>query len=178
MDVESREKFEGMYLKYQGVLRRLAYEYEIPPDYIDDVVQDTFVSFAQYDYSLEQSEQGKKILLGRILKSRCMDFHRRLGNKPCQDVDDEDFIMEEFRIQSGRQSIPDFVASKERCFAILEAIERMPENWQQVANLNLIEGRSTEEVCQILNISEKACYSRVSRIRKSVEKLLRDESWP
>lgn len=92
MDVESREKFEGMYLKYQGVLRRLAYEYEIPPDYIDDVVQDTFVSFAQYDYSLEQSEQGKKILLGRILKSRCMDFHRRLGNKPCQDVDDEDFI--------------------------------------------------------------------------------------
>lgn len=54
----------------------------------------------------------------------------------------------------------------------------MPENWQQVANLKLIEGRSTEEVCQILNISEKACYSRVSRIRKSVEKLLRDESWP
>ena len=60
MDVESREKFEGMYLKYQGVLRRLAYEYEIPPDYIDDVVQDTFVSFAQYDYSLEQSSRERK----------------------------------------------------------------------------------------------------------------------
>lgn len=56
MDVESREKFEGMYLKYQGVLRRLAYEYEIPPDYIDDVVQDTV---REAEYSGLCCEQGE-----------------------------------------------------------------------------------------------------------------------
>ena len=45
-------------------------------------------------------------------------------------------------------------------------IERMPENWRQVATLKLIEGRLTKEVCEILNITEKACYSRVSRIQE------------
>ena len=79
MDVESREKFEGMYLKYQGVLRRLAYEYEIPPDYIDDVVQDTFVSFAQYDYSLEQSEQGKKNTVGTDPQKPLYGFSQKTG---------------------------------------------------------------------------------------------------
>ena len=54
----------------------------------------------------------------------------------------------------------------------------MPDNWQKVANLKLIQGRPTEEVCQILNISEKACYSRVSRIRKYMETLLGNEMWP
>lgn len=103
---------------------------------------------------------------------------RRLENRTCEDVDNDDFIMEDFRIQNRKQSIPEYVASKERCIAILDAIENMPDNWQKVANLKLIQGRPTEEVCQILNISEKACYSRVSRIRKYMETLLGNEMWP
>lgn len=178
MDVEARKRFERMYLEYEGTVRRLAYGYNIPADYIDDIVQDTFVTYAQYDYSLEQTEAGKKVLLGRILKSRCIDYHRRLENRTCDDVDNEDFITEDFRIQNRKQSLPEYVASKERCMAILDALECMPDNWQKVANLKLIQGRPTEEVCQILNISEKACYSRVSRIRKYVESLLRNEKWP
>ena len=178
MDEEARKRFERMYREYEGTIRGLACGYHIPSNYIDDIVQDTFVSYAQYDYSLEQPEIGKRILLGRILKSRCMDYYRRLGNKNCEDVDNDNFIMEDFRIQNRKQSIPDYVASKERCIAILDAIESMPDNWKKVANLKLIQGRPTEEVCQILNISEKACYSRVSRIRKHMETLLRNERWP
>ena len=178
MDEEARKRFEQMYLEYAGTVRRLAYGYNIPADYIDDIVQDTFVSYAQYDYSLEQTETGKRILLGRIVKCRCMDYHRRLGNRTCEDVDHDNFMMEDFRIQNRKQSIPDYVASKERCIAILDAIGDMPDNWQKVATLKLIQGRPTEEVCQILNISEKACYSRVSRIRKHMETLLRNEMWP
>ena len=52
--------------------------------------------------------------------------------------------MEDFRIQNRKQSIPEYVASKERCIAILDAIENMPDNWQKVANLKLIQGRPTE----------------------------------
>lgn len=178
MDVEARKRFERMYLEYEDTIRRLAYGYNIPADYIDDIVQDTFVSYVQYNYPLEQPETGKKLLLGRILKSRCMDYHRRLGNKAWENVDNDDFITEDFRIQNRKQSIPDYVAGKERCIAMLDAIESMPEGWQKVAHLKLIQGRPTEEVCQILNISEKACYSRVSRIRKHMEMLLRNERWP
>ena len=67
MDEKARRRFEQMYQEYEGTVRRLAYGYNIPVDYIDDIVQDTFVSYAQYDYSLEQTETGKRILLGRIV---------------------------------------------------------------------------------------------------------------
>ena len=62
--------------------------------------------------------------------------------------------------------------------AILDEVDRMPENWQKVAELKLIEGRPTSEVCDQLSISEKACYSRVSRIRKYIKSLLKREDWP
>ena len=71
MDEEAKARFEEMYLTYQDTLRRLAYAYDIPVDDIDDIIQDTFVSYARYDYSLDQPEMGKKLLLGKILKNRC-----------------------------------------------------------------------------------------------------------
>ena len=64
--------------EYEVYLRRIAYVNDIPVDYIEDVVQDTFVSYARYKYSLDMSEESKRALLIRILKSRCMDFHRRM----------------------------------------------------------------------------------------------------
>lgn len=122
MDTEDKKLFEEMYLEYEVYLRRIAYVNDIPVDYIEDVVQDTFVSYARYKYSLDMSEESKR--------------------------------------------------------ALLKEIERMPENWRQVATLRLIEGRPTREVCAMLNITEKACYSRVSRIRKYLEELLKSDNWP
>lgn len=57
MDEEAKASFEEMYLTYQDTLRRLAYAYDIPVDDIDDIIQDTFVSYARYDYSLKQPEE-------------------------------------------------------------------------------------------------------------------------
>lgn len=97
MDEEAKASFEEMYLTYQDTLRRLAYAYDIPVDDIDDIIQDTFVSYARYDYSLKQPEEGKKILLGRILRSRCMDFHRQKKKRYCEDLNGETFAAEEYR---------------------------------------------------------------------------------
>lgn len=178
MDAEDKKKFEEMYLKYQLILKKMAYINDVPYDYIDDVVQDTFVSYARYDYSLELPPENMKILLLKILKSRCMDFHRKMKRRSYAELDEESFNTENFPSQDRIGSLSNFVVSKERCQALLEEIERMPENWRQVANLKLIEGLPTREVCEILHITEKACYSRVSRIRKYLENLLQDENWP
>ena len=78
MDADKRKKFEEMYLDFQLILRKMAYVNDIPYDYIDDVVQDTFVSYAHYDYSLDLPLDNTKMLLITILKSRCMDYHRKM----------------------------------------------------------------------------------------------------
>ena len=81
-------------------------------------------------------------------------------------------------MQEGQPGLIDVFFGKERCKAILDEVDRMPENWQKVAELKLIEGRTISEVCDQLSISEKVCYSRVSRIRKHIESLLKLEDWP
>ena len=81
MDADKRKKFEEMYLDFQLILRKMAYVNHIPYDYIDDVVQDTFVSYAHYDYSLDLPLDNTKMLLITILKSRCMDYHRKMKHR-------------------------------------------------------------------------------------------------
>ena len=136
MDEEAKASFEEMYLTYQDTLRRLAYAYDIPVDDIDDIIQDTFVSYARYDYSLKQPEEGKKILLGRILRSRCMDFHRQKKKRYCEDLNGETFAAEEYRMQLHQPGLVDVFSGKERCKAILDEVDRMPENWQKVREGN------------------------------------------
>lgn len=80
MDEEAKASFEEMYLTYQDTLRRLAYAYDIPVDDIDDIIQDTFVSYARYDYSLKQPEEGKKILLAGSLEAVVWIFTDRKRN--------------------------------------------------------------------------------------------------
>lgn len=112
MDEEAKASFEEMYLTYQDTLRRLAYAYDIPVDDIDDIIQDTFVSYARYDYSLKQPEEGKKILLGRILRSRCMDFHRQKKKRYCEDLNGETFAAEEYRMQLHQPGLVDVFSGK------------------------------------------------------------------
>ena len=178
MNTEDKARFEEMYLAYQNVLRRIAYKYDIPPDYIDDVVQDTFVAYADYKYDLELPEYRKKILLIRILFSRCMDYHRKMRYIAPDEEVLEDSGKEGCFAGLHHLSLPEFVVSKERCQAILKEIDKMPESWRDIAILRLIEGRPTREVCEILHITEKACYSRVSRIRKYFEDLFKRDNWP
>lgn len=178
MDTEDKKKFEEMYLDFQLILKKMAYINDIPFDYIDDVVQDTFVSYARYDYPLDLPPDNKRMLLIKILKSRCMDFHRKMKRRSYGELDEEMYNSEDFPSKDRGGSLPDFIVSKERCQALLAEIEKMPENWRGVATLKLIQGRPTREVCDILNITEKACYSRVSRIRRYLETLLQDENWP
>ncbi len=179
MDSEDKKRFEAMYLEYQNILRRIAYVNNIPMDYIDDVVQDTFVTYARYDYSLELPPAQMKGLLARILKSKCIDYHRKMKYRMHGEWEDGNRTEEIGNFEStGPIDLEDLMVSDERCRAILDEIEKMPENWRAVAVLKMIEGRPTREVCRILNISEKACYSRVSRIREHLERLLKDENWP
>lgn len=178
MDAEEKRLFEEMYLEFEVYLRKLAYVNDIPVDYIDDVVQDTFVSYAHYKYSLEMPSDNKRMLLIRILKSRCMDFHRKMRYRSYGELDEETFNSENYPAHDKAANLPDYIVSKERCQALIEEIDKLPENWRQVAKLRLIEGRPTREVCAMLDITEKACYSRVSRVRKYLEKLLKSDNWP
>lgn len=172
MNKNDRQRFEEMYSEFYLMLKRNACFHHIPADYVDDVVQDTFLSYVCREYSMNLPTGNMKLLLSAILKNRCADFHRGRRHYNCVELE-ERLVPKEI---AGKASCPsDLIISKEHCQAILREIDHMPEKLRQVAVLKLIEGRSTEEVCRILNITEKTCYSRVSRIRSRLKKKLEEE---
>ena len=46
-DKTHRKQFEEMYIQYQKLLRRIAYKFNVPVDDIEDMVHDTFLSYAR-----------------------------------------------------------------------------------------------------------------------------------
>ena len=124
------------------------------------------------------SDSQERKLLTRILRNRCIDYHRSVKRHGCCSMDDAWYHQEEFLDADKGQEMVEDLISNEKCRAILKEIDQMPKNWKEIVVLKMLEGRPTDEVCRILNISEKACYSRIARIRKYLDKLIKDDNWP
>lgn len=177
-DERHRQQFTDMYNQYKVSLRTVAYKCGIPKEDMEDIIHDAFVAYARADYDLELPEEDRRKLLTRILKNRCIDYHRSLKRRGCYSLDDAWYHQEEFlSLDKGHELLDDMIGD-EKCRAILKEIDQMPQNWKEIVMLKMLEGRPTEEVCRMLDISEKACYSRIGRIRKYLDKLLQDENWP
>ena len=138
-----KQKFAEMYQEYHMVLRSIAYRSNIPK---------------------EEPEEDRKKLLIRMLKNRCIDYHRSVKRHGLCSMDDAWYYQDEFFDADQGPEMVDKMIGNEKCRALLKEIDEMPKNWKEIVVLKMLEGRPTEEVCSILNISEKACYSRIARI--------------
>ncbi|SHK17776.1 RNA polymerase sigma factor [Rhodothermus profundi] len=68
---------------------------------------------------------------------------------------------------------PDVLAEREDLRRLVrEAIDRLPDTYREVLLLRDIEGFSTEEVAQLLNLSEGAVRVRLHRARQALRALL------
>jgi RNA polymerase sigma-70 factor, ECF subfamily len=61
---------------------------------------------------------------------------------------------------------------------LVAEIEALPESLKEVVRLHLIEGLSTSEVCEQLQISEANCWVRIHRARKRLSAALAEHVEP
>lgn len=169
MQQEQKETLQALYVKYQSDLRHLAYKNGLPPEEIDDAIQDTFCSFmeAYLAYASVWSEKQVKAALMRMMRNRSMDFYRKNKRHPGISLD--------VFVQGGEHSIisewmsidvPTKIIMREDLARLRDGILSMSRDMQEVAILYLIENRPLQEVCEILKVSEATCRVRISRIRK------------
>lgn len=175
MQQKINELLLSMYEEYQAPLRILARSYGIPDKDIDDVVQETFISYFGH-YSLEWTSDRKRAMLVRILKNRCVDYHRKRQNAETVSINSEEFIedcrmSEKYRTESSF----DKIFENETLEEVKKVIAKMSRDLQEAAILHLIEGRPQKEVCEILGISGDACRARISRARKFLRRELKKD---
>ncbi len=171
------------FAKHRAAMLRFARRRIRDEELAEDAVQDALVAAM----SSRDSFQGKSALrtwLIGILNHKIQDVFRRESryvrqNTPADDETDgsaDDALLEMLpAIAAGDTHDPLREVARRRMHAqLMREIEALPPTLKEAFVLQVIEGLSTEEVCQRLNITEANAWVRLHRARKRLAERMRD----
>ena len=174
MQVNGNAVFNSVYVEYGPVLRVLAVRYGLPYEEVEDMIQETFLSYFTH-YPVDWDSGKMKGMLVRILKNKCIDFKRK-KQPELVDLDDE-YGGPEYKyinLLISRDSLS-IILEKEEYRKVWKAMKMMRADWLEVFVLYIIEDRPIREVSEILGISVEACRTRISRGRKYLKEELKEK---
>ncbi|MDR0922774.1 MAG: sigma-70 family RNA polymerase sigma factor [Hungatella sp.] len=163
---------QSIYGEYQGLLRRIAKTLNVPDMELDDVVQETFISYFE-NYSLSWTDTRKKGMLIKILKRKSIDCLRKNGHYEKVSLDEGDAVNEVAMLTRYVVTDPlDVILGEEALLRITREISNMREEWKEMAVLYFLEQLTIPEICEILKIPGTVCRSRIYRTRVCLKKIL------
>uniref|UniRef100_UPI000AE04B05 RNA polymerase sigma factor n=1 Tax=Clostridium sp. NkU-1 TaxID=1095009 RepID=UPI000AE04B05 len=161
---------QSIYGEYQGLLRRIAKTLNVPDMELDDVVQETFISYFE-NYSLSWTDTRKKGMLIKILKRKSIDCLRKNGHYEKVSLDEGDAVNEVAMLTRYVVTDPlDVILGEEALLRITREISNMREEWKEMAVLYFLEQLTIPEICEILKIPGTVCRSRIYRTRVCLKK--------
>ena len=163
---EKDELLQALITEYAQMYMKLAVSIGVPYDDVEDIVMEAFWSFYRADYIGKlENEKAIKAMLARIVENKCIDYFRR-EKRSIKPNEDEDVSELEYIVDfSGRNPLQS-VISRESCGQIVEALDGLRKSWKDVTVMYFIQGFTTEEICERLEITNDMCRSRISRARK------------
>ena len=152
------EVFNQMYDKYKPLVVFVAAKYLKSTDDIDDVVQDTFISFFN---KIKDIDSNIKAYLTVIVKNKAIDFIRK--NKRIEYVDIED--LDYYNNDEYYKKI-----SNESFIAYLDEIKRIVgEEDANIIIMYLVDGMSFSDIGIRLNMNMKSIKTRYYRALKKIQ---------
>jgi RNA polymerase sigma-70 factor, ECF subfamily len=138
----------------------------------EDVVQETFVRAYRHlaDFE-ERSSMGTWLTRIAVHEALARVRRSRLFESPDSDRDEGGFA----RVESTRPGPEEETASRELRSVLLAAIDSLPEGLRLVFVLREVEGLSTLEVCEVLQLSPEAVRVRLHRARLALRRRVEAE---
>jgi RNA polymerase sigma-70 factor (ECF subfamily) len=164
-----QDLFAQLVERYQGTLYNFGLKMCGETQDAEDVVQDTFLNVFKYLNGFRFETKFRNWLY-RIASSTCLKKRRKSKFAPDHELSLDDYLPHE-KPQAEQQtpawaSLPlDQVLNEELNRTLKDAILELPENYRMVLILRDVEGFSTEESAQILNISIANIKVRLHRAR-------------
>jgi RNA polymerase sigma-70 factor, ECF subfamily len=195
----NKQVFSAVMEKYSGSLLRLALAYVSSRAVAEEVVQETWMGVFEGIHRFE-SRSSFKTWLFRILTNRAKtrgireSRYEPVGlSAASPNVDEGSFLEDSLFVAEGsgrghwrdppqawEPDTPERVLLSKECrMAIEHAIERLPATQRQVITLRDIEGVSSGEVCNILEISETnqrvLLHRARTRVRRELDSYVRGD---
>jgi RNA polymerase sigma-70 factor (ECF subfamily) len=173
-----KDLFYDIVKKYERPLYNFGLRMCKDPQDAEDVVQDTFLNVYRYLRNFRYETKFKNWLY-RIAASTCYKKKRRSKYAPDREISLEEFIPRDEKDVPAEipdwASIPlDRLLNEELSTTIKEAIYSLPEKYRVVIVLRDMEGFTTEETSQILEISASNVKVRLHRARLFLREKLKD----
>ena len=132
----------------------------------EDVMQEAFLRAWKSLDSLREAKAAKGWLFTIFRREHARQFERKQFQY--QDVEEMDTIAD---AQMGYDDRPE-------AYALRTALKRLPEDYREPLEMQVLGGFSCDEIATILDISSSAVMTRLFRARKKMRQLLGHESAP
>ncbi|MBR5226019.1 MAG: sigma-70 family RNA polymerase sigma factor [Clostridia bacterium] len=157
--------FEELYDQYSNDVLRMAYFYLGDRQRAEDVCQDVFIKLYTRADTIEPGKE--KAWLLRVTVNACRDLWRGAWLK---------------RVVLGAQTLEiipsqdETIEQREEKEELMRAIHKLPAAFRETVLLHYYQGLGIAEIAQMLKLPEGTISSRLSRARKKLETLLKEEA--
>ena len=156
-------QFEELYAQYADDVLRMAYFYLADKQKAEDVCQDVFVKL--YTRGEAIAPGCEKAWLLRVTVNCCRDLWRSAWLK---------------RVVLGSPAFemipaPDDTEKRDNEEAMMQAIHQLPPSFRETILLYYYQGLGIAEIAAMLDLPEGTISSRLSRARKKLEEILKQE---
>jgi RNA polymerase sigma-70 factor (ECF subfamily) len=185
------EAFDELVTRYHGSLVRMAMNYVADRDVGEEIVQDTWLAVIEGLDRFEGRSSLRTWIFGILIhkaKDRGVREKRHITFSAFDSLDDEnDDAVDLARFhQSGEwaghwafppqpwdeQTPEKLLASRQATECMQQAIADLPPMLREVLILRDVEGVESQEVCELLNITETNLYVRLHRARERVRRAI------
>lgn len=166
--------FRAFYERYNSRIYNLCLSYLQNAHDAEEITQDVFVEVFQ-SIGKFKGQSSIHTWAYRIAINKSLD-KIRYGNRQKR----AGFLASLFHKDTGELVIdpPEFhhpgvaAEEKEKAAILFSAIKKLPENQQTAFILRQVEGLSQREICQVMDMGEKAVESLIQRAKVSLRKML------
>jgi RNA polymerase sigma-70 factor (ECF subfamily) len=164
-----RARFQVLVEKYQRAIFRFGLRMCGEPRDAEDLVQETFINVFRYLEGFRHETKFKNWLF-RIATTACLKRKRKSRYAPEQELSLEEFMPREGEALPetvpGWARLPlDQVLNEELAQHLRTAVADLPKKYRMVLVLRDMEGFSTEEAAEVLNLSTTNVKVRLHRAR-------------
>lgn len=175
--------------KHHGALIRMALSHVADREVAEEVVQDTWIAVIEGLSRFEGRSSLRTWIFGILIhkaKDRGVREKRHTTFSALESYeDDQDEAIDPSRFQqsgewAGHWAFPPqpwddqtpekLLASQQAVSAMNQAIEALPRNLKEVLILRDVDGLESQEVCELLKITETNLYVRLHRARERVRR--------